>query len=53
LEAIFLHFLQKEKRSNNLTEKIFQKAGLVMYFGIFEFQEVVEILRKKISGRTD
>lgn len=30
-----------------MSDKSFKKSGIVMYFGIFDFQEVIDILRKQ------
>ncbi|MEK5107983.1 AAA domain-containing protein [Cytobacillus sp. FSL K6-0129] len=43
----FSAFLIKQKEQQNVSEKQFKKSGLVFYFDIFNFQEVVDILREK------
>lgn len=43
----FTDFLTKQKEQQNVSDKFFEKSGLVLYFDIFDFQEVIDILRKK------
>ncbi|MFE3577456.1 AAA domain-containing protein [Lysinibacillus sp. NPDC059133] len=43
----FSDFLTKQKEQQNVSDKSFKKSGLVLYFDIFNFQEVVAILREK------
>ena len=43
----FSDFLTKKKGQQNVSDKFFKKSGLVLYFDIFNFQEVVDILREK------
>lgn len=43
----FFSFLQNKKEKDKLSEKRFEKSGLVLYFDIFDFQEVIDILRSK------
>ncbi|MGN2274789.1 AAA domain-containing protein [Priestia megaterium] len=43
----FSDFLTKKKEQQNVSDKFFKKSGLVLYFDIFNFQEVVDILREK------
>lgn len=43
----FSDFLTKQKEQQNVSDKFFKKSGLVLYFDIFNFQEVVDILREK------
>ena len=43
----FSDFLTKQKEQKNVSDKFFKKSGLVLYFDIFNFQEVVDILREK------
>ncbi|MGN7311071.1 AAA domain-containing protein [Alkalicoccobacillus gibsonii] len=45
----FSDFLIKQKEQQNVSEKFFKKSGLVLYFDIFNFQEVVDILREKYN----
>lgn len=48
-KKFFEDFLGSQKDKNHMSDKSFQKSGLVMYFGIFNFQEVVDILREKYN----
>ncbi len=43
----FSDFLTKQKEQQDVSDKFFKKSGLVLYFDIFNFQEVVDILREK------
>ncbi|WP_139017839.1 hypothetical protein [Bacillus andreraoultii] len=43
----FLEFLNEQLQKSS--EKDFEKSGLVLYFNIFNFQEVIDILRKKYN----
>ncbi len=43
----FSDFLTKQKEQQDVSDKYFKKSGLVLYFDIFNFQEVVDILREK------
>ncbi|WP_198671272.1 AAA domain-containing protein [Paraliobacillus sp. X-1268] len=43
----FSEFLTEQKEKQNVSDKFFKKSGLVLYFDIFNFEEVVDILRKK------
>ncbi|MGM0940262.1 MAG: AAA domain-containing protein [Bacillota bacterium] len=53
-KKFFSDFLTKQKEKQNLSDKFFKKSGLVLYFDIFNFQEVVDILRKKYKiAKTD
>jgi len=45
--TFFTDFLYKQKKQQDITDSIFKKSGLVLYFNIFNFQEVVDILREK------
>ncbi|MED4129959.1 DEAD/DEAH box helicase [Shouchella miscanthi] len=47
--SFFLRFLEKQKVERNITEKGFKKSGLVLYFGIFNFEEVIELLRSQFK----
>lgn len=49
LEENFSIFLNKNKKLRNKTDKQFSKSGLVIYFDIFDFQEVIDILREKYN----
>ena len=42
-------FLINQKEQNNISDASFKRAGIVLYFGIFNFEEVIEILRKKYN----
>ncbi|MFL0504212.1 AAA domain-containing protein [Ureibacillus sp. 179-F W5.1 NHS] len=46
-KMFFLDFITNQKEQKNISDKVFKKSGLVLYFGIFDFQEVVDILREK------
>lgn len=46
-KKFFLDFLNSKKRQKNISDKVFKKSGIVLYFGIFNFQEVIDILREK------
>ncbi|MCK2158356.1 ATP-binding protein [Exiguobacterium sp. 17-1] len=46
-KMFFLDFLTKQKEEKEVSDKLFKKSGLVLYFNIFNFQEVVDILRAK------
>lgn len=45
--TFFRDFLIKQKEQQNIEDKIYKNSSLVLYFDIFEFEEVVEILREK------
>ncbi|KMM37208.1 DEAD/DEAH box helicase [Guptibacillus hwajinpoensis] len=45
----FSDFLTEQKEQQNVSDKFFKKSGLVLYFDIFNFQEVVDILREKYN----
>lgn len=51
LYNFFCDFLNKQKQFQKVSDKAFQKSGLVLYFDIFNFQEIINILRKKYSIR--
>lgn len=42
-----MKFLTEQKKLQGVSDKQFHKSGLVMYFNIFNFQEIVDILRDK------
>ncbi|MER2000210.1 MAG: AAA domain-containing protein, partial [Lysinibacillus sp.] len=46
-KGFLLDYIYTKKSKTQLSDKQFLKSGIVMYFGIFDFEEVVEILRKK------
>ncbi|WP_164716492.1 AAA domain-containing protein [Paenibacillus whitsoniae] len=43
----FTDFLARQKKLQHVSDEFFKKSGLVLYFDIFNFQEVVDILREK------
>jgi len=48
-QALFLDFICKQKEHQKIKEKDFKKSGLVIYFDIFNFQEIINILRKRYN----
>lgn len=48
-EKFFLDFLKNKKVEKNISDKDFKMSGIILYFGIFNFQEVIDILRKKYN----
>lgn len=46
-KTFFLDFLAKQKELQNISDENFKKSGVVLYFGIFDFQEVIDILRER------
>ncbi|CAG9623147.1 AAA domain-containing protein [Sutcliffiella rhizosphaerae] len=48
-DKFFSDFLTQQKRLHSLSDKSFKKSGLVLYFDIFNFQEIVDILRVKYN----
>ncbi|MEK3941244.1 hypothetical protein MKZ03_18520 [Bacillus sp. FSL R5-0431] len=48
-QQFFMNFLSYQKQQNNMSDKAFKKSGIVFYFGIFNFQEVVDILKEKYN----
>ncbi|WP_279257340.1 AAA domain-containing protein [Enterococcus faecalis] len=46
-QSLFFDFLSKKIESSKLKNNKERKCGLVIYFGIFNFQKVIEILRKE------
>ncbi|QLY81792.1 DEAD/DEAH box helicase [Clostridium intestinale] len=36
-----------QKKEKGIEDKVFKKSGIVLYFGIFNFQEVIDILRDR------
>lgn len=48
-EEDFRDFLKKNKEKEKLSDKAFQKSGLVLFLGIFDFDEVIDILKKKYN----
>lgn len=49
LHTFFMDFIGEQKTQQNVSDKNFEKSGLIMYFDIFDFEEVVEILREKYN----
>lgn len=47
--TFFLDFLNTQKEQQKISDKAFKKSGLVLYFAIFNFQEIVDILRRKYN----
>ncbi|MCO7124604.1 AAA domain-containing protein [Sporolactobacillus shoreicorticis] len=47
--TFFLDFINTQKKQQKISEKAFKKSGLVLYFAIFNFQEIVDILRRKYN----
>lgn len=47
LHTFFMKFIVDQKKQQNVSDKPFEKSGLIMYFDIFDFEEVIEILREK------
>ena len=45
-EKFFLDFLKNKKVEKNISDKDFKMSGIILYFGIFNFQEVI---KKKIQ----
>ena len=48
-EEDFRDFLKQNKEKEKLSDKAFQKSGLVLFLGIFDFDEVIDILKKKYN----
>ena len=46
-KRFFLDFLIKQKGLQDVSDSDFNKSGLVMYFSIFKFQEIIDLLRDK------
>lgn len=49
LHTFFMEFIVEQKKQQKVSDKNFEKSGLIMYFDIFDFEEVVEILREKYN----
>lgn len=47
IQMNFTNFLNQQREYKKLSSEKFDKAGIVVYFGIFQFQEIVKILREK------
>ena len=45
--AEVFRFLTNQKEQKNISDKVFKKSGIVLYFGIFNFQEIIDILRER------
>ena len=48
-EEHFREFLQQNKEKEKFSDKAFQKSGIVLFLGIFDFDEVIDILKKKYN----
>ena len=48
-EDHFREFLKQNREREKLSDKAFQKSGLVLFLGIFDFDEVIDILKKKYN----
>jgi len=48
-QAVFLDFIYEQKKKENIKDKDFEKSGLALYFDIFNFQEIVNILRTRYN----
>lgn len=46
-EKMFRDFLKKHKNEEKISDRDYEKSGLGLFFGIFDFKEVVDILREK------
>lgn len=46
-DKLFSDFLIQQKEQRKMKDYAFKKSGLVLYFNIFDFQEIIDILRKK------
>ncbi|WP_346846756.1 AAA domain-containing protein [uncultured Clostridium sp.] len=46
-KKFFLDFLTGQKEQKKVSDKVFKNSGVVLYFGIFNFQEVIDILRTR------
>lgn len=46
-ERMLLDFLVKHKEKEKLSDRDFDKSGIALFFGIFDFEEVLRILRDK------
>lgn len=49
LQALFLDFIYDQKKREKIKEKDFKKSGLAIYFDIFNFQEIIDILRERYN----
>ena len=50
--SVFLDFLYKQKNDQNISDKQFKKSGLVFYIDIFDFKQIIQIL-KEVYGIPD
>ena len=48
-QALFLDFIYDQTKKENIKDKDFEKSGLAIYFDIFNFQEIVNILRTRYN----
>lgn len=46
-KQFFCDFMINQKRDMEISDEDFKRSGIVLYFGIFDFEEVIDILRKK------
>jgi len=47
--SLFLNFILTQKKKLNISGKDFERSGMALYFDIFNFQEIVKILREKYN----
>lgn len=45
----FSFFMKKQKEKEKVSDKAFYKSGLVIYVDIFNFQEIIDLLREKYN----
>ncbi len=51
---LFTEFLMIQKEKHRLSDKSFAKSGVVLYFELFDFQEIIDLLRKEYNiAKTD
>ena len=48
-EEHFREFLKQKKEREKLSDKAFRNSGIVLFFGIFDFEEVIDILKRKYN----
>lgn len=46
-DDVFFECLNTQKQVQKVSDKLFKKSGIVFYFDIFNFQEIIDILRQK------
>lgn len=49
VEKYFLNFLAEQKKKRNINGNNFKKSGIAIYFDVFNFQEIIDILREKYN----